>query len=245
MPNWLNLTQHSGVASADNAGSTRDTTVLPRLVFKPEGLNQMADGKRQKVKLQFNGSVPSSGTSINVSVSSVEVEMTVLSVVSLHASSLKVLVSDPDNEQTEEHLWKPGGAAIEVQQGQSVAVAVTAVDDDGFAVTAGTRSLTMRIGAGNGRTVDLKRRNGAFQAQIFDLRSSVQPGLYQLWFDRLEMADGIAYSPSSALRQWHVLWIGDEWIYGMHPLRIFCSSLPTNVTGCTNLAIRVEGVVRF
>ena len=176
--------------------------MLPRLVFKPEGLNQMADGKRQKVKLQFNGSVPSSGTSINVSVSSVEVEMTVLSVVSLRASSLKVLVSDPDNEQTEEHLWKPGGAAIEVQQGQSVAVAVTAVDDDVLAVSAGTRSLRMRLGTGNGEPVDmkdLKPRNGTFWAQIFE---RAQPGLYRLWLDKLETVDGITYSPSSFVRHW-------------------------------------------
>ena len=148
MPNWLNLTRHSGFASADKTGSDSDKTALPRLVFNPEGLRQMADGQAEKVLLQFKGSTPSSGTPLNVTVSSVEVEMTALSVVSLGASSLKVLVSDLDNEQTKEHLWKPGGAAIEVQQGQSVAVAVTAVDDDDFAVTAGTRSLRMRIGAG-------------------------------------------------------------------------------------------------
>ena len=120
MPNWLNLTQLTGHVTASNnlpatnGGGNSDKIRLPRLDFNPGGLRQMADGQIEKIALQFKGSVLSSGMLLDVNVSSVEIEMTVMSIVSLHTSSLTVLVWN--NAQSKEHLWKPGEAAIEVQQ---------------------------------------------------------------------------------------------------------------------------------
>ena len=137
----------------------------------------MKDGETEMFKLEINGLL-SDITMVNVSVSSVDVQVAAIAIPSLRAnSSLQIVVKRDSNEEM--HRWKPG-QHIGAIEGSNVDVVLTAVDHDGFNVTMGVQSFTIVIEDGQGglRLEVLKPSDKCYRAQILSFAKSGAQDLF-------------------------------------------------------------------